>query len=117
MCAKSMSSKIAALRGAAGRSFATDREIETYADGLGLAMSGTFGGHSPDFEHTLTDLADALKAAFDTYSGAGSDWHVYSRVDRQLRQVINFDIGDLFDTQRGRQDRVPEVRTARTLNA
>lgn len=66
---------------------------------------------------TITDLADALKTAFDVYSGAGSDWHVYSRTDRQLRQVINFDIGDLFDTQRGRQDRVPEVRTARTLNA
>jgi phosphoribosyl 1,2-cyclic phosphodiesterase len=41
---------IAALRGAAGRNFATDREIETYVDSLGLAVSGTFGGHSPCVE-------------------------------------------------------------------
>src|ERR1700675_2170576 len=37
---------VAALRGASGRVFTTDGEIERYLDGLGLAVSGTYGGHS-----------------------------------------------------------------------
>ena len=38
---------IDAVKGAAGRSFATDVEIESYVDGLGIAGAGTYGGHSP----------------------------------------------------------------------
>ena len=40
----------AALRGASGRTFATDTELEAYVDSLGLAGAGTFGGHSPCVE-------------------------------------------------------------------
>jgi len=50
---------IAALRGAAGRTFASDGELEAYVDGLGLAVSGTFGGHSPCVE-IVTGGADFL---------------------------------------------------------
>jgi phosphoribosyl 1,2-cyclic phosphodiesterase len=41
---------VAALRGASGRAFATDGELEAYVDSLGLAGAGTFGGHSPCVE-------------------------------------------------------------------
>jgi phosphoribosyl 1,2-cyclic phosphodiesterase len=41
---------IAALRDAAGRSFATDAELGAYVDSLGFAVSGTYGGHSPCVE-------------------------------------------------------------------
>ena len=41
---------IAALRGASGRTFADDSALEAYADSLGMAGAGTFGGHSPCVE-------------------------------------------------------------------
>jgi phosphoribosyl 1,2-cyclic phosphodiesterase len=41
---------IASLRSAAGRSFASDAEIEAYVDTLGMPVSGTYGGHSPCVE-------------------------------------------------------------------
>lgn len=59
---------IAALRGAAGRTFATDHEIETYVDSLGMAVSGTYGGHSPCVEietgrseYVLCDLGTGVR--------------------------------------------------------
>ena len=41
---------IGALRGASGRTFATDSELEAYVDSLGFAVAGTYGGHSPCVE-------------------------------------------------------------------
>ena len=41
---------VTALRGAAGRAFATDGELEAYVDSLGMAGAGTYGGHSPCVE-------------------------------------------------------------------
>lgn len=41
---------ITALRGASGRTFASDGELEAYVDALGLVVSGTYGGHSPCVE-------------------------------------------------------------------
>ena len=35
---------VAALRGASGRVFASDREIDDYLDGLDIAVAGTYGG-------------------------------------------------------------------------
>ena len=59
---------IAALRGAAGRTFTTDQEIETYVDSLGMAVSGTYGGHSPcveietgGSEYVLCDLGTGVR--------------------------------------------------------
>ena len=37
---------IAALRAAAGRTFATDAELASFVDGLGLPVSGSYGGHT-----------------------------------------------------------------------
>jgi phosphoribosyl 1,2-cyclic phosphodiesterase len=37
---------LVALRGASGRSFASESELDAYVDGLGLPVSGTYGGHS-----------------------------------------------------------------------
>jgi phosphoribosyl 1,2-cyclic phosphodiesterase len=59
---------VAALRGAGGRSFTTDREIDDYLDGLDFAISGTYGGHSPCVEletggadYVLCDLGSGLR--------------------------------------------------------
>jgi phosphoribosyl 1,2-cyclic phosphodiesterase len=37
---------VAALRGASGRTFASDRELDAYIDSLGLHVAGTYGGHT-----------------------------------------------------------------------
>ena len=37
---------VAALRGASGRTFASDADIDTYVDTLAFDVAGTFGGHS-----------------------------------------------------------------------
>jgi len=50
---------VAALRGAAGRTFANDDELSTYVDGLDLAVAGTYGGHSPCVE-IVTDGPDSV---------------------------------------------------------
>jgi phosphoribosyl 1,2-cyclic phosphodiesterase len=59
---------ITALRGASGRTFASDRELEDYVDSLGLAVSGTYGGHSPCVEletggpdYVLCDLGSGVR--------------------------------------------------------
>ncbi len=59
---------IAALHGAAGRTFASGDEIETYVDSLGMAVSGTYGGHSPcveietgGSEYVLCDLGTGVR--------------------------------------------------------
>jgi phosphoribosyl 1,2-cyclic phosphodiesterase len=59
---------VIALRGASGRVFASDREIEGYVDGLGLAVSGTYGGHSSCVEietggpeYVLCDLGSGVR--------------------------------------------------------
>ncbi len=59
---------ITALRGASGRVFKSDREIEDYVDGLGLAVSGTYGGHSSCVEietgrpeYVLCDMGSGLR--------------------------------------------------------
>jgi phosphoribosyl 1,2-cyclic phosphodiesterase len=59
---------IAALRSAAGRTFDCDGDLEAYVDSLGLAVSGTFGGHSPCVElvtggpeYVLCDLGTGVR--------------------------------------------------------
>ncbi len=59
---------VAALRGASGRVFASDREIDDYLDGLDIAVAGTYGGHSPcvelepgGHEYVLCDLGSGLR--------------------------------------------------------
>ena len=59
---------VTALRGASGRVFNSDDEINDYLDGLGLAVAGTYGGHSPCVEieaggpdYVLCDLGSGLR--------------------------------------------------------
>ena len=59
---------VTALRGASGRVFGSDREIDDYLDGLGMAVAGTYGGHSPCVEletggpeYVLCDLGSGLR--------------------------------------------------------
>jgi phosphoribosyl 1,2-cyclic phosphodiesterase len=59
---------VTALRGASGRAFASDREIDDYLDGLDFAVAGTYGGHSPCVElepggdeYVLCDLGSGLR--------------------------------------------------------
>ena len=59
---------LAALRGAAGRSFASQADLEAYVDGLGMSVSGTYGGHSPCVEietggpeYVLCDLGTGVR--------------------------------------------------------
>ncbi len=59
---------VAALRGASGRVFGSDREIDEYLDGLGMEVAGTYGGHSPCVEletggpdYVLCDLGSGLR--------------------------------------------------------
>ena len=59
---------VAALRGAAGRTFASDRELDDYVDGLGLDVSGTYGGHSSCVEietggpdYVICDLGSGVR--------------------------------------------------------
>jgi len=58
-----------ALRGASGRTFADERELEQYVDSLGFAVSGTYGGHSACVEietggpdYVLCDLGSGVRA-------------------------------------------------------
>jgi len=59
---------IAAVRGASGRVFGSVRELGDYVDGLGLAVSGTYGGHTSCVEietggpeYVLCDLGSGLR--------------------------------------------------------
>ena len=59
---------LATLRGAAGRSFASEADLEAYVDGLGMSVSGTYGGHSPcveietgGSEYVLCDLGTGVR--------------------------------------------------------
>ena len=58
---------VAALAGASGRVFATRRDLNEYVDGLGFAVSGTYGGHTScvelvtrGSEYVLCDLGSGL---------------------------------------------------------
>jgi phosphoribosyl 1,2-cyclic phosphodiesterase len=59
---------VAAVRGASGRVFGSVRELGDYVDGLGLAVSGTYGGHTSCVEietggpeYVLCDLGSGLR--------------------------------------------------------
>ena len=58
----------AALRSASGRVFASDADIDRYLDGLGFAVSGTYGGHTSCVEietggpeYVACDLGSGLR--------------------------------------------------------
>jgi phosphoribosyl 1,2-cyclic phosphodiesterase len=59
---------VTAVAGAAGRRFATQRDLDDYVDGLGFAVAGTYGGHTScvelvtgSGEYVLCDLGSGLR--------------------------------------------------------
>lgn len=54
-------------------------------------------------------IVDSLANAWNGYTGIG-DPVVYSRTQRTIEDVISFDVGDLFDTQRRRENKVSQSR-------
>jgi phosphoribosyl 1,2-cyclic phosphodiesterase len=59
---------MAALRAAEGQRFASDGELEAYVESLGMAVAGTYGGHSPcveietgGSEYVLCDLGSGVR--------------------------------------------------------
>ncbi|HUN93409.1 MAG TPA: MBL fold metallo-hydrolase [Burkholderiaceae bacterium] len=79
---------IAALRGAAGRSFASDADLVAYVDALPFTTSGTFGGHSPCVElvtggpdYVLCDLGTGARpfgqSVLARHGAAPQTFHVF----------------------------------------
>lgn len=60
---------------------------------------------------TITKLIAALEPAWATYGGWATPV-IYSRTMRASQEVTSFNIGDLYDTQRRRENKLPETRTA-----
>jgi phosphoribosyl 1,2-cyclic phosphodiesterase len=59
---------ITALRGASGRTFGSDADIETYLDGLAFPIAGTYGGHTSCVEietggtdYVICDLGSGVR--------------------------------------------------------
>lgn len=69
---------------------------------------------TPDGRATVdlvNDLSASLNAAWAGYNTANDRPVIYSRVARSFQNVTSFDIGDLFDTQRRRENKLTEART------
>ena len=61
-----------------------------------------------------TDFVNALSAAWTTYKTTGTPV-VYSRVNRDTADIVSFNIGDLFDTQRRRENKLVENRVSHAM--
>ena len=80
---------IAALRAASGRRFGSEAELEAFVDGLGITISGSYGGHSPcveietgGSEYVLCDLGSGVrpfgqKAIARHGAGSPQTYHVF----------------------------------------
>lgn len=62
----------------------------------------------------ITSLLDGLDGAFGGYTSSGTPV-VYSRVGRSTANVVSYDIGGFFDTQRRRENSTAEPRTSRPM--
>lgn len=74
-----------------------------------VADVGTTGRVLADY---ITDLTASLTSAWTGYNSASDRPVVYSRTQRVVRNITSFDMGDLFDTQRGREGNLVEARTS-----
>lgn len=64
---------------------------------------------------SITTLSTALTAAWGPYTTATDVVVVYSRASRSTSTVTTFNIGDLFDTQRRRDNKIVEIRTSTAM--
>ena len=60
---------------------------------------------------SITALINALGAAWSVYNAGGHTPVVYSRASRSTQEVTTFNVGDLYDTQRRRENDITETRT------
>ena len=63
----------------------------------------------------ITDMSAGLTAAWTGYNSASDRPVVYSRKQRVTRNIASFNIGDLWDTQRGREGNLVETRTSANM--
>jgi hypothetical protein len=63
----------------------------------------------------VNDVIASLTAAWAGYNSASNQPVLYSRTDRQLRTITSFNVGDLFDTQRRRENKVLEARVTAAM--
>lgn len=64
---------------------------------------------------SVTTLIAALGTAFAPYTTATDTPVVYSRTGRSTATITSFDIGDLYDTQRRRDNKIVEVRQSAVM--
>ena len=57
-------------------------------------------------------IVDALTAAWTQANAAGENPVIYSRTQRATREINSFNVGDLFDTQRRRENALTENRVS-----
>lgn len=62
----------------------------------------------------ITALMAALDAAWTGYVATGTPV-IYSRTDRQMRPITSYDVGDLWDTQRRRENKAVQVRVTDSM--
>lgn len=60
----------------------------------------------------VTDITSSLSLAWTGYNSATARPVVYSRTGRSTQDITSFDIGNLFDTQRRRENSAVEARQA-----
>ena len=63
-------------------------------------------------ETAQSTIVDALTAAWTQANAAGENPVIYSRTQRATREITSFNVGDLFDTQRRRENALTENRLA-----
>lgn len=63
----------------------------------------------------ITDLGASLAAAWTAYNTANDRPVVYSRTGRTFQNISSFNVGDLFDTQRRRENKLLEARTTTAM--
>jgi len=63
----------------------------------------------------ITDLMASLTAAWTGYVSAVDRPVLYGRTSRLTRNLVSFDIGDLYGTQRRRENKLVEGRTSAAM--
>ena len=63
-------------------------------------------------ETAQSTIVDALTAAWTQANAAGENPVIYSRTQRATREITSFNVGDLFDTQRRRENALTENRVS-----
>ena len=66
-------------------------------------------------ETAQSTIVDALTAAWTQANAAGENPVIYSRTQRATREITSFNVGDLFDTQRRRENALNESRISASM--